>query len=133
SKNVEQILAKLGYNIDLIRNGKDSWEILDNNISIRINYIPENEYVVADSTLCTLSKNNIARVYAYMLKENAKIPRMAFSVDNNYIGLSTSCIKNDDFHTDTAEELYNLFINYCRRFANILINRYGCLPIDIDE
>lgn len=133
SKNVEQILSKLGYNIDLIRNGKDSWEILDNNISIRINYIPENEYVVADSTLCTLSKNNIARVYAYMLKENAKIPRMAFSVDNNYIGLSTSCIKNDDFHTDTAEELYNLFINYCRRFANILINRYGCLPIDIDE
>ena len=133
SKLVEEILKKLGYNIDLIRNGKDSWEINDNGISIRINYIPENEYVVADSTLCTLSKTDIACVYAYMLRENAKIPRMAFSVENNYIGLSTSCIKNEDFHTDTAEDLYKLFIDYCRRFANILIHRYGCLPIEIDE
>ncbi|MBR4441050.1 MAG: trypsin-like peptidase domain-containing protein [Bacteroidales bacterium] len=133
SKNVEQILKNLGYNTDIIRNGKDSWEIAENGISIRINYIPENEYVVADSTLCTLSKTDIARVYAFMLKENAKIPRMSFSVENNYIGLSTSCIKNEDFHIDTAESLYKLFIDYCRRFANILINRYGCLPIDIDE
>ncbi|MCQ2974295.1 MAG: trypsin-like peptidase domain-containing protein [Bacteroidales bacterium] len=132
SKKVEQILTELGYDVNIIRNGKDSWEIYDWGISIRINYVEENEYVVADSSLCILSKNNIARVYEFLLKENAKIPRMAFIVENNYVGLSTSCIKDEDFHYETGLDLYKRYIDYCRRFANVLINRYGCQPIELD-
>lgn len=132
SKKVEEILVSLGYDINIIRNGRDCWEINEDGITITINYVDENEYVVADSILCRLSKSNISRVYRFLLKENAKIPRMAFSVENTYVRLSTSCIKNDDFHTDTGLVLFKMYINYCRRFANILINRYGCLPIELD-
>lgn len=130
---IEKILQQTGFDIKLIRNGENSWEIFDKNISITIENDVENKLITADSTLCRLSKNNIADMYKFLLKENAKISRLVFSTQNTNISLSTSYIDHDDFHEETAQELFSRYINCAYRYSKILISRYGCLPAGFDE
>ncbi len=133
SKKIEDILVKLGYDVIILRNGKDNWTITEDNFTINIVYATDSDCVIAYTNLCSIFKTNFARVYEFLLRENAKIPRMSFYVEDNYVGLSTSCIKSSDFHIDTGLELFKIYIQNCGRFANILVNRMGCLPIKRDE
>ena len=133
SKKIEDILIKLGYDVILLRYGRDNWVINEDNFSVTITYDSQNNYVVAVTNLCMLYKNNFARVYEFLLRENARIPRMSFFVVDYFVYLCTSSIKNTDFHIDTGLDLFKIYISYCKRFANVLINRMGCLPIKEEE
>lgn len=133
SKKVEEIIAKMGYNLELVRDGKDSWSIEDDDLVFNISYRPESNYIYAVCLLCKLPTENIARVYDLLLRTNYKFPRMAFAVEKGYVEMTTSCIKDVDFHSDTAYDLFSLFVRSCHRYRNILIERYYCQPAENDD
>lgn len=130
---VEKILDALGYNLDIIREGRDSWMILDSNLSINVQFRPESDDVKATCVLCQLPQDKIARLYSYLLDQNCKMPRMSFTLNDGYVVLSTACVKSSDFHDDTAYELFRNYIEGCHRYSAVLINRYYCSPAEIEE
>ncbi|MCQ2250419.1 MAG: trypsin-like peptidase domain-containing protein [Bacteroidales bacterium] len=133
ASKIEGILQKLGYCLDIIREGRESWNIEDNNLNIRIDYRPETDYVGASCVLCQLPQEKIQRLYSYLLDQNAKMPRTSFTVEDGYVVLATARVKSSDFHEDTGYELLKDYIEGCHRYSAVLINRYYCIPADIGE
>lgn len=133
SLKIENIIKKMGYNVDIVREGKDSWNIEDDNLLISIGYNSENNYVTANCVLCKIPATNISKIYEFILRQNFKMPRMAFAAEESYIELTTQYVKDIDFHEDTGYEMFSQYISNCHRYANILIERYYCLPAEINE
>lgn len=133
ARKIEDILQNLGYNLALIRDGRESWTIEDHNLSIRIEYRPESDYVGAQCVLCQLPQEKIARLYTYLLSQNCKMPRTAFTVSEGYVMLATARIKSTNFHEDTGYDLLKEYIEGCHRYSAVLINRYYCIPAEIGE
>ena len=133
SKKIEEIIKKMGYNLNTVRDSKYNWTIEDSNLNISITHRPDINYVSAECTLCKIPETKIDRVYEFLLRQNFRLPRIAFSVEDCYVKISTSYIKDSDFHTDTGYELFSKYINNCHRYCNILIERYYCLPIESDN
>ena len=132
-RKIEEILTKMGFDLNIVREGKNSWTLEDDNLIISINYYEDTKFVTADCTLCHIPTTEILRVYEYLLGQNRKLQRIAFTVEESYITLTTSYIKDTDFHVDTGYELFNRYIINCHRYSNILIERYGCRPVVQDE
>lgn len=130
---IENILQTLGYNINIIREGRDSWTISDSSLNISVVFSPETDYVKASCVLCQLPQDRIPRLYSYLLDQNCKMPRMNFSVEEGYVVLGTASIKSSDFHEDTGYELLKNYIEGCHRYSTVLINRYYCVPADLGE
>lgn len=108
---IEQIISKLNYDVGLSRVGSNFWEIAEGSAKIKISYDKYSKYIVAFSTLCRLPKENIGRVYEYLLDQNSEIKSMSFSVKDQDIVLSTLYIHEEDMHIDTGVELFkNLFL-----------------------
>ncbi|MBQ3689580.1 MAG: trypsin-like peptidase domain-containing protein [Bacteroidales bacterium] len=133
SKKIEEIIEKMGYNLSIVREGKDAWLIEDDNLKISIIYKSDSGYVTANCVLCKIPTSGIDKVYEFMLRQNYRLPRMAFTIEDSYVEITTSCIKDTDFHIDTGYELFEQYINNCHRYSNILIERYYCQPVEYDE
>ena len=133
AQKVENILVRLGYDINLVRDARNKWTIVDNGFTVVIEYSPESGYVAAHSVVSRLPREGITDLYAFMLRHNANLLRMWFSVDNNCVLLSTQSIRGNDFHEETGYELLWGFLANCRRYLAILTDRYHCLPAETEE
>jgi serine protease Do len=133
SLKIEEIIKKMGYNLNIVRESKYNWTLEDGNLKISIIHRPDIGYVAAECTLCKIPAEKIDRVYNFLLRQNYRLPRMSFSVEDSYIIMTTSYIKDSDFHTDTGYELFSKYINNCHRYSDILIERYYCLPAETDD
>jgi serine protease Do len=133
SQKIEEIIKKMGYNLNMVREGKYDWTIEDGNLKIAITHRPDINYVSAECILCKIPTEKILRVYEFLLRQNYKLPRMMFSVEKSYVIMTTSYIKDSDFHIDTGYELFSKYINNCHRYCDILIERYYCQPAETEE
>ena len=127
-RKIEDMLTALGYDINIVRESRDSWIISDENLDININYTPENGHISTSCVLCRLPQEDIGRMYGFLLQQNYKTPALSFSVTGGQVMLATRRISNSDFHPDTCCALLEGYISACHRYSDILINRYHGIP-----
>jgi serine protease Do len=131
TKLLEEILSSLKIDVDLSRRSQSSWRIDQGSARIDINYY-ENGIIIGDAKLCAIPKNNISKVYDYLLEENSKLSYLQFSINENSIYLSYLIIDSSLTMKEgkiALERLFKLSNNY----DNILIEKYGALKQKRDE
>ncbi len=122
---IEQIIEALNHDVKLSRVGQNFWEIEEGSAKISINYNPNTKYIVSYSTLCRIPKENIGKMYEYLLNENSKIKSLSFSVRNQDIILSSMYIYDEDMHIDTGIELFKNLFEKSDYYDDILIEMGG--------
>ena len=127
-RKIEDMLEQLGYDVNIVRESRDSWSVSDENLQINISYSPENGYISTSCVLCRLPQEDIGRMYTFLLQQNFRTPELSFSVSGGHVMLATRRVSNTDFHPDTCCALFEGYISACHRYSDILINRYHGIP-----
>lgn len=128
AKTIEDILESLGYNKALARTGTNKWEIEEGSAKIRINYNPDNYFIISDAFLCQLPKKGIKELYIYLLRENYNLKGQFFSLNDGNIILS-SIIYDLDINRDSGQEMFRNLFHAADSYDTILISQFNCIPI----
>ena len=131
TKLVEEILSALKINVTLARRSQASWRIEHENVIVDVNYY-ENGVIIGDTKLCALPKENIDALYDYLLKENAKLTYLQFSISENNIYLSYLMIDSSLSFNEGKTALERLF-DYSNKYDALLINKFNAIPLKRDE
>lgn len=131
-EKIEEIIAKLNYEVSIARVGQNFWEIEDGSAIIHINYDVDSRYVKAYAVLCKLPKENIGSIYEYLLKENNYLKGLSFSVVQQDILLSMMHIFEEDLHVHSAVRLFKSLFNKADDYDDILIEM-GAIPLHDEE
>ena len=126
AKKVEEILQKVGTDIKLSRRGKNNWEIEEGSATINVSYSDQTGFVVGDSHLCKLPKENIGAIYEFLLRENNKMEDVVFSIFNQDIVLSF-LIYEKYLTVETGEEIFTNLFKKSDYYDNVLVEQYGAL------
>jgi len=125
TKLIEDILESLGINVTLARRSQSSWRIDEGTSRININYY-ENGIIIGDAKLCAIPKNNIEKMYDFLLEENNKLSYLQFSINENSVYLSYLVI-DSSLTKEEGKVAINKLIKDANKYDNILINKYGAL------
>lgn len=128
AKTIEEILATLGYNVELARSGANRWEIEEGSAKIKITYNPENYFIISDAFLCKIPKQNIGAVYQYMLHENYQMRGKLFSLQGDNIILS-SLLYDLELTAEAGLAIFREHFQRADFYDNLLMSEYGCQPI----
>ena len=126
NKTIEEMLSRLNYNIELARRGPNNWEILRGSAKITISYHEKTGLIVGDALLCLLPKQNIKRLYEFLLRENYKNESLNFSVRNRDILISL-LIYDQYLNTETATEIFNQLFEAADKYDDILVQEFGAI------
>lgn len=132
AKTIEDVLEKLGYNKELARVGVNHWEVEEGSAKIKINYNPENYFIVSDAFLCRLPRQNIAALYTFLLKENNVMHGTLFSLHGENIVLST-LLYDLDLTVEHGEATFRNLFKKADEYDTLLMEQYGCLEILEEE
>ena len=80
----ESILEELDIDVALSRRGQKNWKIEIENIKIEVNFY-DSGVIIAECDLCRIPKDNIERIYDYLLRENDQLTYLQFSINENSI------------------------------------------------
>ena len=125
---IESVIGDAGFNIEISRSGPFFWEIMENNIPLKIIYLNDKKLIIFDVSLCLLPDDNIAEFYEYMLQQNYLMKNHLFSLKNNEILLSF-IIFEDDFKRDTCLKLFKELISLAEKYVSLLSERFLAKPI----
>ena len=131
TKLLEDILSSLDVDVDLSRRSQSSWRIDHGTARIEINYY-ENGIIIGDSKLCGIPSKNIEEVYDYLLKENAKLSYLQFSINENSIYLSY-LIVDSSLTLSEGKTAINRLMEYSNKYDDILIQQYSAIKQKRDE
>lgn len=126
NKTIEKMLTKLGYNIELSRRGPNNWEVNRGSARITISYHEKTGLIVGDALLCLLPKDNIKRLYEFLLRENYKNESLNFSVRNQDILISL-LIYDQYLNTETASTIFNQLFEAADKYDDILVKEFGAI------
>lgn len=124
SATMENILTKIGKNVELSRVGKLGWDVEEGSALVRITYNPENRFVYCDATLGSLPKENIGPLYEYLLKENYTLDSLTFCVDRQNIVLGT-IVYDEDLNEETGTIILDELFKKADEYDNYLADNYG--------
>ncbi|HEY0356349.1 MAG TPA: trypsin-like peptidase domain-containing protein [Flavisolibacter sp.] len=130
AKTVEEILAELGKDIKLARDGNNNWSVKEGTAKIKINYNPENFFVAGDAYLCQLPSDTtqIKPLYLFLLKENYKMDSLVLSCVKQNIVLS--CIMYDlDMTKETGIEMFRDLFQKAEYYDQLLEKEFGCVEL----
>lgn len=128
SRTIEASLEKLGKNAALARAGNNNWHVTSGSAKIRINYNPENFFIISDALLCSLPKENNAQLYTFLLKENDTMQGALFSLHGENIVLS-SLLYDVDLSVDTGTRMFRNLLTLADFYDTLLIDQFHCEPI----
>ena len=97
------------------------WDIEEGSALIKITYNQQNGFIYNDAVLVTLPKDNIGRVYEYLLRENYSWQQKII------IG---SVIYKDDLTIESGMDLYNRLFKKADYYDDILVNDYACQMVE---
>lgn len=120
SKIIEQILAKMNYNLDLCRYGKNLWNITNGTASIFIRYNPQTKFIAAFSPLYII-KNNSEKIFKYLLSENNNLQFLSFSYNNQFVYLNAPYLIADNFSEKNLEKILDDLFKLADKYDNILM------------
>ncbi len=131
TKLLEDILKSLDINVTLSRRSQSSWRIDKGSARIDINYY-ENGIIIGDAKLCAIPKNNIDKVYDYLLEQNNELSYLQFSINENSIYLSY-LIVDSSLTKEEGKTAIQRLLNYANKYDDILINTFGAIKQKRDE
>jgi serine protease Do len=127
AKIIEDILTKLGKDKELARVATNTWEVKEGSATIKLHYNPNTLFIAGDAFLCQLPKQHIGEVYEFMLRENAHLKSMLFSVSAQDIILS-SYTYNMDLSIESGEKMLKELFLKADFYDTLLIEIYKCIP-----
>lgn len=125
SEFVENSISKLGIDPVLGRSGHEFWEFHQGSSLIRI-FVFKREYLYATSPLNNLPKENLDKLYTYLLSK--PVSPYKLGIYKNQIYLSFRAHISDCFSThadQVRENLKNLAIK-ADEMDNFFMDEYGC-------
>ncbi len=131
TKLLEEILESLDINVTLSRRSQSSWRIDKGSARIDINYY-ENGIIIGDAKLCAIPKNNIDKVYDYLLEQNNELSYLQFSINENSIYLSY-LIVDSSLTKEEGKTAIQRLLNFANKYDDILINKFGAIKQKRDE
>jgi serine protease Do len=131
TKLIEDILSSLDINVTLSRRAQASWRVDNGTARVEINYY-ENGIIIGDAKLCALPKENIDKLYDYLLEENKKLSYLQFSINENCIYISYLIIDSSLTQKEGKIALERL-IDYADKYDDILIHTFGAVQLKRDE
>lgn len=122
-KTLEEILVKLGFDVQLARVGPNNWEIDNGSAIVSISYYERSGLIIGDVYLCSLPKTAIQPIYTYLLKQNYEIEGLSFSLNGQDIVLSL-LIYDKYLRVDTGSRLISELLRQADYFDDILVKEY---------
>jgi len=123
---MENIISNNGKDIKLARIGKNRWEVEEGSAKIIINYDDRTGFIYGDSHLCLLPKENLAKLYEYLLRENFNLEDVYFSVANTEIVMSI-LIYDQYLTEESGTRMIKNLIKKSDHYDDILVDDYGCI------
>lgn len=127
TKLLEEILESLDVNVTLARRSQVTWRVDAGSAKIEINYY-ENGVIIADAKLCTLPKQNIDRLYDYLLSENEKFTYLQFSINENNIYLSYLIVDSSLTYEEGKTAIKRL-MERANEYDDILIKEFNAIEL----
>ncbi len=124
NKTIEEMLKELGFDIHLSRRGPYNWEIHQGSAKINISYYAKTGLIIGDAHLCSLPKDDIERLYTYLLQRNYDLESLTLSVKGKDIVISL-LIYDQYLNVETGKELMMHLFEQADHFDDILINKFG--------
>ena len=82
--------------------------------------------------MCHLPKNDIGKVYEFILQENYHLEGNSFSVYNSDIILG-SVLYSDDIQINTTDVIFKRLLEKSKTYYDTLIKDFGCEPCEEEE
>ncbi len=120
---IEEILTALGKDVKLMRRGPYDWEVEQGSMKIFIRYA-ESGFIIADAIVCRIPKTNIAAIYEFLLRENNKLEKIYFSVNNQKVIL-TAMIFDNYLEFDTGKEIFRTLFEKADYYDDYIINTFN--------
>jgi len=124
NKTIEEMLEELGFDIHISRRGPYNWEIMQGSAKINISYYAKTGLIIGDAHLCSLPKDNIERLYTFLLQRNYDLESLTLSVKGKDIVISL-LIYDQYLNVETGKELMMHLFEQADHFDDILINKFG--------
>jgi serine protease Do len=124
ARTIEEMLIQRGYTIATSRRGPNAWVIRKGSAKIHIAYYEKMGLITGDAYLCMLPKENIKKIYEYLLRQNYDIEGLTFSIQGQDIILSL-LIYDRYLNTETGSQLLEHLFHKADEYDNILVEQYG--------
>jgi len=124
SSTIEAIITTGGHDSRLARRGPNLWSIRQGSAVIQLAYHEDSGLVTGDAYLCSLPELPNADLFAFLLKENYKLPQLTFSTYGRDIILSL-LIYDRYLTVETALPRFQELFRKADEFDNILVERFG--------
>jgi serine protease Do len=125
-RTIEEIVIKLGYQVNLCRRGQNNWELNRGSATIEISYHEQSGLILCDAVLCFLPKTNIKEIYEFLLRKNQVLQFSGFSLRGSEIILSTILIDRYLTIPQGISHITNL-LDKADEYDDILVHQYGAL------
>ena len=126
SATVEEIIRQSGYDPRLARRGPNLWSIRRGSANIQLAYHEDSGLVTGDAYLCELPEAPDPAVYAFLLRENYKLPQLTFSTFGRDVVLSL-LIYDRYLTADTALPRFSHLFEMADHYDDELVSRFGAL------
>ena len=122
-KTIESLIALIGHDVLLSRCGPNAWEIRQGSAKILITYHDKSGLMSADAILCQLPKENIKRLYEFLLRQNYENEALTFSVHDQDIILSL-LIFDRYLNEETGQAMLKTLFEKADYYDDLLVNEY---------
>ncbi|MGQ3013586.1 MAG: trypsin-like peptidase domain-containing protein [Flavobacteriales bacterium] len=129
---IEAALEKAGYNVQLARSGPNLWNIEKGSARIRVQYLPNTKFIYADAVLGYLPKQNLARLYEFMLRKDAELETAVLSINGREVVVSNVAYE-DDFNAEQAAEAYGHLFETADQLDSLLSREYGLVLAEDED
>ncbi len=128
AKTIEEILSTLGKNVELARNGINQWQITEGSATIDTSYNDASYFIISDARLCNLPSENIGALYQFLLRENAQLEGLTFSINGQHVVLS-NIMYDLDITKESGLKIFENLFKKADAYDDLLVNEYKCTHI----
>ncbi len=121
---IEAIITGGGHDPRLARRGPNLWNIREGSANIAVAYHEDSGLVTGDAYLCKLPDPAPAELFAYLLRENARLRQLTFSTHGRDIILSL-LIYDRYLTVDAALPRFENLFSQADAYDNVLVDRFG--------
>ncbi|MCP9235637.1 trypsin-like peptidase domain-containing protein [Lewinella sp. JB7] len=121
---IEQIITAGGHDPRLARRGPNLWNIRRGSATIQLAYHEDSGLVTGDAYLCKVPTDAGPELFAYLLRENARLRQLTFSTYGRDIILSL-LIYDRYLSVDTALPRFERLFEQADAYDNVLVEEFG--------
>lgn len=125
-RSIEEIISRLGLQVNLCRRGPNNWEIIHGSATIEIAYHEMSGLILCDATLCYLPKTHIQELYEYLLRQNYSMRHSSLALRGNEIILSIFIIDRQLEIQQGYLQVKNL-MEQADYYDDILVHDFGAI------